>query len=83
MLETLAKINGYSAKAIYLVIRFYGTATFQDLLTAGFGESTIYDVVKQLQEQNLIFRVGKGVYRVASTSTGAEFSRSIAGFEGL
>ena len=64
MIDTLAKIEGCAAKGIYLVIRFYGTATFGDLHSAGFGESTIYNSVKYLRELGMISKVGKGVYRV-------------------
>ena len=78
MLKTLAKIRGNSVKAIYLVIRFHGTATFQDLLDAGFGESVIYNAVKKLQEGQFIYKVGKGVYRYSGT----KFFRSMAEFAG-
>ena len=63
MLKTLAEIDGNAAKGIYLVIYFFGTATFQDLLNAGYGESTIYDAVKKLQSGEFISKVGRGVYR--------------------
>ena len=64
MIKTIAKIEGSAAKAIYLMIRIHRTVTFQDLLNAGFGESTIYNSVKQLQTLGYILKVGKGVYRL-------------------
>jgi len=64
MLKVLAKIEGSAPKGIYLVIRFYGTVTFQDLLTVGYCKTTVYDSVKQLQSLGLIAKIDKGVYRL-------------------
>jgi len=39
MKEILRGIANYTAKGIYLFIRDYGTATFQDLFEAGYKRS--------------------------------------------
>lgn len=75
MKDILQGIADYTAKGIYLVIRFYGTATYQDFYEAGYKQSTLFHGLKLLVNGGFIERVGKGAYRVA-TSSGLEVHRS-------
>ena len=63
MKDTLARIAGGTEKGIYLVIKIYGTATFQDLIDCGFKEGMIIKSVRKLEKWGFVLRVGRGVYR--------------------
>ena len=69
MKHILAQIDDLAAKAIYQTIAFYGTATFQDLIAAGYKRTTTYDAIALLENAGFIERPGKGVYRVSTSGT--------------
>ena len=79
MKQTLARIADNAAKGIFAVIHYYGVVTTQDLIDCGYGESMVFLKVKKLVQEGLILRVGRGVYRDATSnglrlnSNGLEF----------
>jgi hypothetical protein len=63
MKELLAGIADYTAKGIYAVIHWYGTATTQDLYDAKYKEGTILKAANLLEKLGYIERQAKGIYR--------------------